>query len=88
MKVSGDLKAETTDKGQAIRFRTQTGEEALRYEKLYVTDAGAIDRGGKMGVEAEELWLEVEDEGATDPLTIDPTFTNAGKAHGKRWRCR
>ena len=79
MKVSGDLKPETTDKGQAISFRTQTGEEALRYEKLYVTDAAGRKLAAKMGIEADELWLEIEDEGAAYPLTIDPTLTQQAK---------
>jgi hypothetical protein len=55
MKLSGDLKAETTTgDGQAISFSTPTGAEALRYEKLFVTDAAGRKLAAQMRVEAGE----------------------------------
>ena len=79
MKLSGDLKAEIVNDGQAISFSAQTGTEALRYEKLHVTDAAGRMLAAQMRVEEGELWLEVEDDGATYPLTIDPTFAQQAK---------
>jgi hypothetical protein len=79
MKLSGDLKAETTGDGQAISFSTPTGTETLRYEKLFVTDAASRKLAAQMRVEAGELWLEVEDGDAAYPLTIDPVFVQQAK---------
>jgi hypothetical protein len=77
--VEGELRARGADEGQAVDLVTRAGERALRYDHLKVWDAEGKDLPASMRVEGKSVWLEVEDQGAVYPVTIDPTFSQQAK---------
>jgi drug/metabolite transporter superfamily protein YnfA len=72
--LGGELRARATSDGQAVELVDGAGQVALRYDHLLVTDALGRELRARMAVAGDELRLEVEDAGATYPVTIDPTF--------------
>src|SRR5262245_25192127 len=77
LRLSGDLKARLTDEGQAILLN---GKGAmLRYDKLRAIDATGKEAPARMRLAGDQLKLEVSDEEAVYPLTIDPTFAQQAK---------
>ena len=80
LEIGGDLDARASDDGQMIDLIDKTGEKILRYEKLKVWDANAIELRSIMRTEADgEVWLEVDDTGAVYPITVDPSFVQVQK---------
>lgn len=77
IKVKGDLTARADQDGQALTLTSARGEHVLRYEKLKIWDANGQTLVARMRTSGSggEVWLEVENEAAVYPLTIDPTFT-------------
>jgi hypothetical protein len=61
--------------GEAVRLRTATGRR-LAYDHLVVIDAKGRTIPARLAVPAPDVvQIEVEDEGATYPLTIDPLLS-------------
>jgi FG-GAP repeat protein len=79
LKLSGDLKARLLESGQAIQLNGRGAGAGLRYEKLHAFDATGRGLEARMRLAGDEVKLEVQDEGAIYPLTIDPTFTQQQK---------
>ncbi|MCC6652797.1 MAG: FG-GAP repeat protein [Candidatus Eisenbacteria bacterium] len=52
------------------------GGRRLRYEKLLAFDARGTALAATMEIEARQIRLRVEDEGAAYPITIDPLLTS------------
>ena len=71
-----DARAEAASYGAKL-IEGETGRE-LAYSRLKVTDAGGRELAAHMEVPApNRLRLVVADEGATYPVRIDPTFSDA-----------
>ncbi len=70
--VEGDLRAELSADGQNVGFVNAAGERELLYDQLVAFDARGRELPSRMRVEGAEVVLEVEDAGASYPLTIDP----------------
>ncbi len=79
LKLSGDLQARLAESGQAILLNGRVAGAGLRYEKLQAFDALGRELEARMKVAGDEVKLEVGDEGAIYPVTIDPTFTQQQK---------
>lgn len=61
--------------GQAIGFFDRNGEPVVRYDKLVVTDATERQLAAWMKLEAGQVMLEIDDQEAMYPVTIDPMIT-------------
>lgn len=70
--IEGSLRAELSADGQSVGFMDADGERGLLYDKLVAFDAQGRELPSRMRVDDGEVVLEVEDEGASYPLTIDP----------------
>jgi FG-GAP repeat protein len=79
LKLSGDLKARLSEDRQAIQLNGKGAGAGLRYEKLHAFDATGRGLEARMKLAGDEVKLEVADEGAIYPVTIDPTFTQQQK---------
>ena len=75
MEVTGDLHAQRVEGGDAVVLATASGERALTYSSLHVSDARGRELSAEMTTTEREVILEVDDSGAEYPLTIDPVFT-------------
>lgn len=76
--VEGDLVIAVSDNGQQAELQDkETGAKVLDYDKLRVWDSTNKELPARMvaAKNGEELQLEVDDSGASYPLTIDPIFT-------------
>jgi hypothetical protein len=75
-RISGELRTRVSEGGEAVSFVDRSGALVLRYAKLVAWDA----RGTKLAAHLEagdgSLAIEVEDQGAAYPLTIDPLMTS------------
>lgn len=79
IRITGDLKARTEGELDLV-LMDREGMDTLRYQKLKVWDANGNILGAVMRMtEANELWIEVDDDGASYPVTIDPTFISETK---------
>jgi len=76
MDIVGDLKAREANGG--VDLVRADGTVGLRYEHLVVTDAKGRGLAARTGVADGAVWVEVEDAGATWPVTVDRTFTQQG----------
>lgn len=56
-----------------------TGSSSMRYENLRVWDAAGVHLDASMRPSAGGFIVEVDDKGATYPVTVDPTFAQVGK---------
>ncbi len=74
MEVRGDLRLEATDDGSRVVMRDESGKVALRYSGLKVWDAEERELRAEMVVRGRRVSIEVEEEGAVYPLTIDPVI--------------
>jgi hypothetical protein len=79
LEVTGDLRAELVEEGQAIALRHVNGEMALRYGELHAYDANERPLPAQLRVEEGRVILEVEDASAVYPMTIDPLLTQQQK---------
>jgi hypothetical protein len=79
LEVRGSLHAELAGEGQTIALKQADGELALRYSGLHADDAQGRELPSKMKVSEGRIILEVDDEKAIYPVTIDPTFTQQAK---------
>ena len=79
LKLSGDLQARLLESGQAIQLNGKGAGAGLRYEKLHAFDATGRGLEARMKLAGDQVKLEVADEGAIYPVTIDPTFTQQQK---------
>jgi hypothetical protein len=75
LELTGDLSAELIEEGQAIALKQADGELALSYTGLYAYDAQGRELPSRMRVSKGHVILEVDDEQAAYPVTIDPTFS-------------
>jgi hypothetical protein len=79
LKLSGDLKARLGESGQAILLNGRGTGAGLRYEKLQAFDARGREIEARMKLAGDQVRIEVSDEGAIYPVTIDPTLTQQQK---------
>jgi hypothetical protein len=79
LKLSGDLKARLGERGQAILLNGRGTGAGLRYDKLHAFDATGREIEARMKLAGDQIRIEVADEGAIYPVTIDPTLTQQQK---------
>jgi hypothetical protein len=79
LKLSGDLKARLGESGQAILLNGRGAGAGLRYDKLHAFDATGREIEARMKLAGDQVRIEVADEGATYPVTIDRTLTQQQK---------
>ncbi|HMY76912.1 MAG TPA: FG-GAP repeat protein, partial [Blastocatellia bacterium] len=79
LRVSGELRGEPAAGGQSVALKDEQGQIVLGYDKLAAWDAAGKTLPATMTLNGSDLTLEVDDAGATYPLTIDPTFTQQAK---------
>ena len=76
--LEGDLIIAVSEDGQHAELQHKAScAKVLDYDKLRVWDATGMELSARMAAakDGTELQLTVEDDPATYPLTIDPTFT-------------
>lgn len=71
--------ARTAPDKQAIELIAENGQEIMQYAGLRVWDAAGQEMKATMQATANKVWLDVVDETAVYPLTIDPTFVQRAK---------
>jgi hypothetical protein len=74
LELTGDLSAELTEGNQAIALKKANGKLALSYSDLHAYDAQGRELPSRMRAGEGLVILEVDDEQAVYPVTIDPTF--------------
>ena len=79
LSVEGDLRAEGSADHQHIYFVGESGAYVLSYSGLAAFDAHGKRLAARMRIAEGEVRLEVEDEGAEYPLTIDPLIATETK---------
>ena len=79
LKLSGDLKARLGESGQAILLNGRGTGAGLRYDKLHAFDATGREIEARMKLAGDQVRIEVADEEAIYPVTIDPTITQQQK---------
>jgi hypothetical protein len=79
LELSGDLKARLAESGQAILLNGRAAGAGLRYDKLHAFDATGRELEARMKLSGGQVRLEVVDEGAIYPVTIDPTLAQEAK---------
>src|SRR5262249_24538194 len=79
LRLSGVLKAGLAKDGQAILLNGRGVGAGLRYDKLRATDATGRELPARMRLAGDQLKLEVSDEAAVYPVTIDPTLAQQAK---------
>ncbi len=79
LSVEGDLRAEGGTDGQYIYFVGEDGASLLSYSGLVAFDARGKALASRMRIADGEVRLEVKDEGAEYPLTIDPLIATETK---------
>ncbi|HEY6193803.1 MAG TPA: FG-GAP-like repeat-containing protein [Candidatus Eisenbacteria bacterium] len=75
-RISGELRATASACGDAVDFLDRAGVLVLRYGKLAVHDARGARLDARLDLGQGRLAIEVEDQGATYPLTVDPVMTS------------
>ena len=79
LELSGDLKARLAEGGQAILLNGRAAGPGLRYDKLHAFDAKGRELEARMNLSGDQVRLEVVDELAIYPVTIDPTLAQEAK---------
>ncbi len=79
LELTGDLRAEMAEEGWAIALKLENGAGALSYGGLYAYDAIGQALPSQMKLSKGQVILEVDDEKAVYPVTIDPTFSQQQK---------
>ena len=74
--VTGPVRAEAAEGGEAILLRDPVGRVRLRFSGLRVWDAQGRELAARLEAGGDRMALLVEDSGARYPLTIDPTIIN------------
>ncbi len=77
--VSGELNPECLNDGKSISFVKNDGQSVLSYSKLYAFDANDDEIPATMILRDGKLLLEIEDERAVYPITIDPVVQSETK---------
>ena len=77
--LTGNLHGVVTGDGRAMRLQDRHGRHAASYDQLKAWDATGRELTARMQVRGREVSLEVDDEGASYPITIDPTLTQEVK---------
>jgi uncharacterized delta-60 repeat protein len=72
LSVTGTVALEKNASGDGLRWKDRAGRVVSTYDHLRAWDASGRELPARMLVKANELALEVDDNGATYPLTIDP----------------
>ena len=79
LKLSGDLKARLGESRQAILLNGGGAGAGLRYDKLHAFDTTGREIEARMKLTGDQVRIEVSDDGAIYPVTIDPTLTQQQK---------
>ena len=79
LELSGDLKPRLVESGQAILLNGRAAGPGLRYDKLHAFDAKGRELEARMKLSGAQVRLEVVDESAIYPVTIDPTLAQEAK---------
>ncbi len=80
--LTTDSIAKAIDNGQSLELSNKENGKIMRYENLKVWDAENTILTAAMRVEdSGEIFLEVEDERAVYPVTIDPKFVQVQKIY-------
>ena len=75
--VQGDLQPDWQTPGQALRFLTNDGHEALSYSHLEVVDANGRSLPSYLALaEPQRLEIHVDAAGASWPIVVDPLIAN------------
>ena len=74
LEVTGDLQCESTADEQSVWLKDAHGHRVTSYSHLKAWDATGRELAARMRVRGREVSLEVDDTGATYPVTIDPTL--------------
>ncbi|MEZ5979634.1 MAG: FG-GAP repeat protein [Planctomycetota bacterium] len=74
---SGADDAVLSSDGRSVLFESADGELSLRYGGLVVRDARASDLAARFTTTSFGVAIEVDDAGATYPLTVDPIVQQA-----------
>ena len=74
MQIETATRAELTDGGNALSFHDPADGLVLRYAGLVVLDAEGTTVPARMALDGSTLRIEVEDQHAIYPLTIDPVM--------------
>ena len=77
LETTGIMKLQEDKRG--IVFESKDGKRLLAYSGLHAYDARGKEMPSELILAGKELRLEVEDNAAQYPLTIDPTFTQVAK---------
>lgn len=77
--VTGDVRPQLSEAGEAVELRLDGGQVALRYDHLAARDARGRELPSRLEVSGAEISLVVEEAGATYPVSIDPTFGQEAK---------
>jgi uncharacterized repeat protein (TIGR01451 family) len=73
--VRGNLQGEGS--GRGVRFVDRAGTAAVNYTGLRALDSGGRELTARMTTEAGGLRIEVDERGASYPITIDPLVQQA-----------
>ena len=79
LEMSGELQPAMNEAATEIEFRTANGETGLNYSGLAALDATGRKLPSAMKLDTGRVFLEVDDTGATYPVTIDPNWTQQQK---------
>jgi hypothetical protein len=79
LELTGDLEAQSSGDGQAIAFKRAAGEIVLSYDHLRAFDASRRELTARLRTNDGGMFIEVDDAGASYPITIDPIFAGQPK---------
>jgi hypothetical protein len=77
--LRGDLRAELAADGQSISLADGHNQNLLSYSELKAWDAHGMRLAARMRVEGSAIALEMDEAGATYPITIDPLIAQQAK---------
>ena len=77
--LTGSLLARGSKDGNAVLFENVRGETVLRYSGLLAWDAAGRNLPARMAVLEGRLTIDVDDQAAVYPVTIDPVLTEEVK---------
>jgi hypothetical protein len=79
LEVTGDLQCESTADEQSVWLKDAHGHRVTSYSHLKAWDATGRQLAARMRVRGREVSLEVDDAGASYPVTIDPILRQEAK---------
>jgi hypothetical protein len=77
--LTGSLAPRAGKEGNAVLFEDARGETVLCHSGLLAWDAEGRDLPARMAVSGGRLTIEVDDQAAVYPVTIDPVLTEDAK---------